>query len=131
MIIDGLFALLQRQATSSRQKAPTFLVASCYMYGKFRGTDSLGHNYANVKRWNRSTNIFNRDLCFFPIHEGVHYSLCVLVTATSTLYYLDSQYGGASDAIATIRAYLACEARRLREAGAKGWVPPLGHKFTA
>ena len=76
--------------------------------------------------------IFNNELCFFPVNTGAHYALCILVTASSTLYYIDSGGSTGDDEVDTIRKkYLACEARRLRELKCKvqGWVPPDNHVF--
>ena len=117
------------------------LAMSTFFWTKL--TENGCFNYSNVKRWHRATNIFKSGLVLFPIHLPQHWALVAFAPSQDALYYVDSmeangdgddnaaaRRGQQEQVCSMISQYLECEATRLREVSAKGYVPPSGAEFS-
>ena len=60
------------ERSNTRDKLPKAHAMNTFFYPKLSS-----QGYKSVRRWTKRVDIFSKDIVFYPIHLGVHWTLAV------------------------------------------------------
>ncbi|CAJ0908003.1 21010_t:CDS:2 [Entrophospora sp. SA101] len=87
-VINFYGKLVVERSTNNDNLPSVFVYSTQFM------TKYLNSGYQGVSKWTKKVDIFSKDLLFVPIHNGAHWSLCLVDFQAFRIDYIDSMYGG-------------------------------------
>lgn len=97
-IINYIGALIEQNA-----------VVNSHFFSSFFYTLLSSGGYERVRAWGRKKDLFSLDLCFFPVHLGVHWCCGAIKFKEKRIEYYDSMHGSPGPFFKNIRMYLENE----------------------
>ncbi|CAJ0751135.1 20040_t:CDS:2 [Entrophospora sp. SA101] len=86
-VINFYGKLVVERSTNNDNLPSVFVYSTQFM------TKYLNSGYQGVSKWTKKVDIFSKDLLFVPIHNGAHWSLCLVDFQAFRIDYIDSMYG--------------------------------------
>uniref|UniRef100_H2Y7Z9 Ubiquitin-like protease family profile domain-containing protein n=1 Tax=Ciona savignyi TaxID=51511 RepID=H2Y7Z9_CIOSA len=90
---------------------------SCHAMNTFFYPKLKSQGYKSVRRWTKRVDIFSKDVLFYPIHLGVHWTLAVVRLNEKRLEYYDSMGATNDECLEILKSYLVDEHLDKKKAG--------------
>nr|KAJ0193892.1 hypothetical protein LSAT_V11C800451410 [Lactuca sativa] len=76
------YELLYKEMTSSENMMDNFHFFNTYFYNKLQKLSYKEDSFLKFRKWWKGVNIFNKPYILLPIHDKVHWSLCIICFPT-------------------------------------------------
>jgi hypothetical protein len=119
-VLNCYFELVRRQLGVGRPNdaVPKIYIFNTHFYNKL--VEMGTYDYARVRKWTARTgacDLCAMDMVFFPVGNGVHWTLAVAFVAERKIKYYDSKGGAGRSVLRHLLAYLDDEWQKTRGEG--------------